>query len=334
MRIAHILPHAAKYPLETHHGRFEWVISLAKIQIKMGLNVTVFAHQDSNMDGIKFHKYKDFSYKKDYLNNLQIWNEALSGDFDIYHSHFDNLHYFFSSHTTKKIIFTQHWRLTEDTIKASSLNVGNVYALPITKFQEEENRRNNIKGLENIYHGIDLSDFKLNTERRSNRLVFIGRIGAHKGVKQAVEIAQKANVGLDIYGKVTNRDEEYFDSFKHMIDGKKIIFHGPVEHSKVPDIFGNAMAFLFPSQEVEAFGLVSAEAMATGTPVIATRINPLSEIIEDGKSGFLASTQNEFIEAIHKIGKIKHEDCREQAEKFDINKMVEEYTNLYTQLRQ
>jgi glycosyltransferase involved in cell wall biosynthesis len=49
--------------------------------------------------------------------------------------------------------------------------------------------------------------------------------------------------------------------------------------------------FVFPSRCDEAFGLVSAEAMATGLPVISTRSGGASEVVENGKTGILVERQ-------------------------------------------
>jgi hypothetical protein len=61
------------------------------------------------------------------------------------------------------------------------------------------------------------------------------------------------------------------------------------------------MAVLFPIDWPEPFGLVMIEAMACGTPVIASRRGSVPEIIEHGVSGFIVENEAEAIDAIKRI---------------------------------
>jgi N-acetyl-alpha-D-glucosaminyl L-malate synthase BshA len=102
------------------------------------------------------------------------------------------------------------------------------------------------------------------------------------------------------------------------------------------EIYAIADLFLLPS-EYESFGLAALEAMAAGTPIIATNAGGLPEIITDGKNGFLSEigdvkSMGENAKKIlsnektHNSFKIA---AREQALKFDIDNIVPLYESLY-----
>ena len=63
-------------------------------------------------------------------------------------------------------------------------------------------------------------------------------------------------------------------------------FRGFIEHGKLPDHYANADLFVLPSK-MEAFGLVLAEAMASGLPVVSTRVGGIPEVVEEGVTGLL-----------------------------------------------
>ncbi|HZP55240.1 MAG TPA: glycosyltransferase, partial [Candidatus Saccharimonadales bacterium] len=149
---------------------------------------------------------------------------------------------------------------------------------------------------------------------------------------EAVEIARAANEGLDIIGKVNNVDQSYWQKTLPYVDGNRISYLGPKPQAEVARHLAKAKAFIFPSQSREAFGQVTVEAQACGTPVIISDIGASKELVEDGKSGFVVGSQEEFIGAVKNISRIDRRYCRKFAENFDINKMVEEYNNLYEKL--
>jgi N-acetyl-alpha-D-glucosaminyl L-malate synthase BshA len=105
------------------------------------------------------------------------------------------------------------------------------------------------------------------------------------------------------------------------------------------DIYAIADLFLLPS-EYESFGLAALEAMATGTPVVATNAGGIPEIITHGKNGFLCDIGNveqmsNFAISILENDKILEAfsmEARKQAERFDIHKIVPQYELLYDQV--
>jgi N-acetyl-alpha-D-glucosaminyl L-malate synthase BshA len=105
------------------------------------------------------------------------------------------------------------------------------------------------------------------------------------------------------------------------------------------DIYAIADLFLLPS-EYESFGLAALEAMAAGTPVVATNAGGIPEIITHGKNGYLSEVgdvEQMSHQAISILGnqqtlKTFSEEARKQAERFDIHNIVPKYEELYQQV--
>ena len=87
---------------------------------------------------------------------------------------------------------------------------------------------------------------------------------------------------------------------------------------------------LFPIIRLEPFGLVVAEALACGTPVIGSRVSPLPEILKNKKTAFLSNDFKELVSAVKNINRFDRRECRRYAEEnFDSAVMAEKYVKVY-----
>ena len=94
-------------------------------------------------------------------------------------------------------------------------------------------------------------------------------------------------------------------------------------------LLAGARALLFPIRWEEPFGIVVAEALASGTPVIASRRGSLPELVPP-EVGFLCDTEDEFVEAVGRIDEIDPAACRRRAEeRLDASRMAADYLELY-----
>lgn len=334
MKIAHLLPNSVQYPLETHNGRYEWVQNLAQIQASQGHEVTIYCNPKSNLDNIQIAGINDTGPDKQ-KNNLLTVQLALAENHDIYHSHFDNLHYNVAHLTDKPIIYTQHWWPTNETVRISQeTKIDNVWAVPPTKYMYELDQKLGIKSSQYIYHGIDLTLFSVNPNqiKKNGRLLFVSRIAPEKNLDIAIEVARATGIGLDIIGKVPPGHQQYWNELQAHIDGQKIIYHGPKTHQELINYYAEATALIFPSETTEPFGLVAIEAQACGTPVIMKRGGSRGELITDNKTGFLCENIDEFKQSSIQAGELSSLDCIKQAQKFDVLDMAKNYENLYHSL--
>ena len=212
--------------------------------------------------------------------------------------------------------------------------------------------KNKIKknsNIEVIHNGIDTSLYEFKKEKK-DFLFWLGRLpkSKHKngtfmdpkGVRWTIELAKKTNSYLAISAPVEDMDFYDKEVKPYLTDKIKFVGQPSAEQSTpvttIIELFQNAKAFLMTINQEEPFGLVMAEAMSCGTPVIAFNRGAVSEIVVEGKTGFLVDPARgvEGLEdALTKINTIKPEECRKHVEdNFSINKMVSDYEKLYNKL--
>jgi glycosyltransferase involved in cell wall biosynthesis len=109
-----------------------------------------------------------------------------------------------------------------------------------------------------------------------------------------------------------------------------IFYAGPLDDARKSELLGRAAALLVPVAWEEPFGIVFAEALACGTPVISSPRGALPEIVEPGREGFLCADVAELANAIRNIPRIRRADCRARAEAhFSSRAMFRRYEQLY-----
>jgi glycosyltransferase involved in cell wall biosynthesis len=138
---------------------------------------------------------------------------------------------------------------------------------------------------------------------------------------------------LVIAGKIDPHNRQYFaDTIEPYVDGKQIHFVGEVGHEK-RDLYANARCLLMPIYWEEPFGLVMAEAMACGTPVIAFNRGAAPELVVDGETGYIVRDVNEMAEAVGRLDHLDPYRCRQHVEKhFDAPIMVQRYLEVYERI--
>jgi len=164
-------------------------------------------------------------------------------------------------------------------------------------------------------------------------LVFLSRIEEVKGAREAIAMARAAGVPLVIAGNHSadaNAARYWRDVIAPQIDNVRVCYIGPVDDAKKNALLGRARGLLVPVQWDEPFGLVFAEAIACGTPIIATPRGALPEIVREGENGFLVSSLNEGIAAIRRLGTIDRARCRRDAEaRFSPAAAVDAFLDVY-----
>ncbi len=167
-------------------------------------------------------------------------------------------------------------------------------------------------------------------------LVFLSRIESIKGAHWAIDIARRTGQRLIIAGNHLTSGPEA-DYFRRRIEphfGKDgIEFVGPVDDVQKNALLRTARAMVVPIQWDEPFGIVFAESLACGTPVISCPRGALPEIVRPGVEGFLINSIEEGCEAVSKVGGIDRAACRRRAEEyFSPSAVVARYDALYHRL--
>jgi len=188
-----------------------------------------------------------------------------------------------------------------------------------------------------IYNSVDLVRMVTQPIAESPPyLAFLGRLTANKGVHLAIQAAQIAGIKLVIAGNISDSEpgaREYFDTKVRPHLGPKIEYIGVVDDVAKVKLLGGASALLFPIQWKEPFGIVMAEALACGCPVIGWRNGSVSEVIQHGKTGFIVDSVDEMVAAIKAISSIDRASCRHDAEtRFTQDSLVEGYLHSISKL--
>jgi glycosyltransferase involved in cell wall biosynthesis len=163
-------------------------------------------------------------------------------------------------------------------------------------------------------------------------LVFLSRVEPIKGTHLAIAAARKAGRRLVIAGNHFDSGENgrYWSEQIEPHFGRDVEYVGPVDDVRKNELLGGAAAMLVPVQWEEPFGIVFAESLACGTPVLSCPRGALPEIVRDGREGFLAETVEELAAAAGKLNTIDRAACRERAEKaFSAGEVVRRYEELY-----
>jgi glycosyltransferase involved in cell wall biosynthesis len=186
--------------------------------------------------------------------------------------------------------------------------------------------------VDTVYNGIDTRAFQ--PARKGGYVLNLGRISPEKGTHVAIEVAKRAGWPLVIAAKVDPVDQAYFEErVKPHIDGDRVTYVGEVGGRRKADLLAGAEVLLHPVQWPEPFGLVMAEAMAAGTPVVATPLGSVPEVVEPGLTGYIASDVEGLAAAIALARGLDGAACRQRAvERFDAARMAEGYVRVYERL--
>jgi glycosyltransferase involved in cell wall biosynthesis len=187
---------------------------------------------------------------------------------------------------------------------------------------------------EPIGNGVVLEDFRTPVRKRDYALA-LGRICPEKGYHLALDAAAQAGMPLILAGEVYPypAHEEYFArEIAPRLDARRR-FIGPAGIARKRRLLAGARCLVVPSTVAETSSLVAMEAMASGTPVIARRSGALPEIVEDGRTGFLADGVAEIATAMRRVDEIDPEACRAAArQRFSAERMCAEYLALYERI--
>jgi len=332
-RIAILSPVAWRTPPRAY-GAWETVAS----NITEGLvargwkNVTLFATKDS-ITKARLISFIDKGYEEDksqipWVSTCLHISKALqlADQFDLIHNNFDYLPLTYLPFINTPMLTTIHGFSDPDILRVYH-DHKDTYYVSIS----DSDRDKDLPYLATVYNGIDLSNLTFR-DKPGDKLVWLGRIHFDKGVHLAIEVAKKCGMELIIAGII--QDQEYFDNqVKPHIDGSLIRFIGPVNPIQRDRLFEQAYAVLHLNTIPERFGLVLAESMAAGIPVIAADLGSCREVIADGQTGYLVNSVDEAVEAVGKIDCIDRRACRRRVEEnFTIDKMVEGYEKVYEEV--
>ena len=189
--------------------------------------------------------------------------------------------------------------------------------------------------LDAIPNGVPVEHLPLCRDKTGYALT-LGRICPEKGFHLAAAAARQAGVPLVLGGHAFayRSHQDYFcEVLAPLLDERWFRFVGPLGMADKCRWLGQARCLLVPSQIAETSSLVAMEALACGTPVVAFRAGALSEIVEDGRTGFLVDNVEDMARAILRAESIDPVECRRAAvERFSADTMTARYLARYERM--
>ena len=308
--------------------------------VQRGHDVTLFANPESQVACrlLPYPRLRSQS-KIDTLANMWHVSQAIHrGHFDLVHS-FARLAYLtpLLLRRIPKIMSYQRG------VSPRSVRLGNLLSRGTLSFtgcsahlirRWQSNSRFHV-----VYNGVPLETYQWTARVEPDApLVYLGRVEEIKGVHLAIEVAKKSGRRLIIAGNVPQAEHHrrYFaEQIQPHVDGKTVEYVGAVDDAAKNRLLGRSAAMLMPLLWEEPFGIVMAEALACGTPVIGLRRGSLPEIVQQGVNGFVCESVDQMVSAVGRLAEIDRRDCRRIAEdKFSDRVIVDCYERLYRELVQ
>jgi glycosyltransferase involved in cell wall biosynthesis len=320
-----------------HYGGIERVVDmLVRGLVDRGHEVTLIAHADS-APACRLVPYPGRSSLRradTMANMLTVSRTLLSGGFDLVHS-FGRIAYLLPMLPLRlPKLMTYQREVTPASVRMGHrLSRGTLHFSAISRHMME-----GVQGLGNwhlVYNGVPMAVYDLVSRVDPDApLAFLGRIEHIKGTHLAIEVAKRTGRRLVIAGNIPDGHADYFErEVKPHLDGERISYVGPVDDRQKNALLGSAAAFLMPILWEEPFGIVMAEALACGTPVLGLRRGSVPEVVEDGITGFVRDDIEGLCEAVSRVAQLDRGACRARAERlFSDTAVVEGYLGVYRRL--
>jgi glycosyltransferase involved in cell wall biosynthesis len=348
MRIAQVAPPLETVPPLRYGGTERVVATLTEELVRRGHDVTLFAARGSHtsarlvptIERALWHQRprpNDFTPYW-FMTLGEVWRHM--EEFDLVHSHLDYFAFPMARAGIRPVVTTLHGRLDLPDLQPLYEQFGDV---PLVAISDAQRRPlPNANWTATIHHGIEVDELTFNPDM-GGYLAFLGRISPDKGLDTAIRVARRAGVPLLIAARMplpqthdadVRADWEYWENeVQPLLEGKQVELLGQLGGKDKDDFLQNAAALLFPIRWPEPFGLVMVEALACGTPVLALREGSVSEVIEDGVTGFVRDTEDDLVGAVGRIPELDRTRCRAEAERrFSPTAMADAYERVYERL--
>lgn len=347
MKIVQISSLWERTPPEKYGGLEVVVSNLTEELVRRGHKVTLFATGDSKTSATLKSVYPRALYRDgvpwtsmyDTLTHLETAiRYAKEWGADIIHNHLSHRCLAMIALADIPSVHTIHGvldpKIVSDDVIRTFRRYRNYNYLSISNFQRRH--ATFLNWMATVYNGIEIEKFEFSDQPKADYLLWIGRFTPNKAPHLAIKYAKKLGMRLLMAAKLDQnapKDLEYFKKLiKPELKAGETEWLGEIGHKEKNKLYGNALAFLNPIQWDEPFGLTVTESMACGTPVVAYRRGSMSELITDQQTGFLVKPddENDFIEAVEKVGQIRRAACRQAVEgKFSVRAMTDGYEAVY-----
>lgn len=338
MRVALIAPPWVAVPPLAYGGTEAVVDGLARALQAAGHQVLLFATGDSTCPvprswALETAVGVDAARPATELHHVVNAYDWIAGDADIVHDHTLVGPLYAQRFTTLPVVTTNHGPFDSELGDYYRAIAPTVPIIAISNHQASTSVRTPIAGV--IHHGIDVARYPVG-DGTGGYAVFLGRMSPTKGVHSAIAIARAAGVPLKIACKMREPAEvEYYRERVAPLLGGDVEFVGEVGGDDKLELLAGARCLLNPIAWPEPFGMVMIEALACGTPVVATPMGAVSEIVDDGVTGFVRAFPADLAWAVGAAGDLDRRTCRQvAADRFSTTRMAENHVELYEQILQ
>jgi glycosyltransferase involved in cell wall biosynthesis len=347
MRIAQIAGPLERVPPERYGGIERVVGTLTEELVRRGHDVTLFAPGGSRTSARLVPVVPEPAWGRTppFEQLPYVWMAVLGAvlrrvdHFDILHSHLEFFGFPLARAIRGRVVSTMHGR---QDIPEAALVHQEFPEVPLVSISDSQRAPvPHANWLATVHHGIELGEFPFQPQG-GRYLAFLGRISPEKGLDIAIRVAAQTGMPLKIAARrprqlesaETQRDRKYYeDQILPLAREHDVEFLGEIGGTERVDFLGNAAALLFPVRWPEPFGLVMAEALACGTPVVGLRNGSVPEVIEDGVTGFVRDSEEELMDAVARVGEIDRRRCRAEAERrFSPTAFADRYEQVYARM--
>lgn len=318
------------------YGGIERIIDLLARELSArGHAVTLFAHPDSSTAAelIPWPGRSSRSRSDTLRNALTLLRYVRRGQFDVVHS-FSRVAYMLPllPLSIPKLMSYQRAINRSSIQLGHALSRGSLHFSAISRWMMSPVQ--DIGSWHLVPNGVPLQIYPYQPNPGLDApLVFLGRVERIKGPHIAIEVAYRTGLPLVIAGNVPQEHKGWFDETVAPHLGHQIQYVGPVDDQQKAELLCRARAFLMPILWDEPFGIVMAESMACGTPVLGFRRGSVPEVVEDGVSGFVVDDVDALVEAVERVPSLDRMACRQRVEDlYCESAVVEGYLRIYEQM--
>lgn len=290
-----LLVHDSKLPPKHYGGIERIVVTLTDEYRRQGHKVSILCKKGSRVEGAGIIELPD----------AWDWNidKIIPNDIDFIHSHQP-----LAMEPRRPYLITIH----------GNGQIGETY-FPNTNFLSKSHASNHNSKVV-VFNGIDPARYTFN-KNKEDYYIFLARTTWRvKNLKTCIQWAKDLNVKLKIIGG-------------NGISRGNIEYLGFVDDKVKNEALGKAKALIYPTNWDEPCAGAPLEALACGTPVIATKNGCMPEMVNHGETGALCETYQDLLRAPEVLKSVSYEKCREKIEnEFSVKRMASDYLALFEKI--
>ena len=180
-----------------------------------------------------------------------------------------------------------------------------------------------------VHPPVDVDSF-VPAPRRGDFWLFVGRLVRYKHADVAIRAFNEIGMRLMIVGE--GRERRSLERLAR----DNVTFAGRVSETTKRELLGAARGLVFPAED--DFGMVCAEALASGAPVVALRAGGAPEIVRGGVDGALVdeATPEAFADGVRRVEReaFDADALRESARRFDVSRFRDRITHVVAEAGQ